>query len=278
MIQYDKENLRVFQSALYKTTSAVIELDEAIILTDPNWLPHEVDEIKGYVNQIRNERELYIIYTHNDFDHIIGSGAFPKAIVIASQAFNDHKQKDEAINKVHAFDQRYYIQRNYKPEYPLVDYVVSKDGQKLILGKSTLTFYLAPGHTNDGLFTVIEPAGIFLSGDYLSDVEFPFISDSYFEYLKTMGKAKDIFSQHAISVHVPGHGHTTEDKTEMENRLIFAQSYLDELVVMNEKRQEIWKDRYIFFDGMKDIHLENQKLALNELKQITLHSKENLYD
>ncbi|MEK4485600.1 MBL fold metallo-hydrolase [Psychrobacillus sp. FSL H8-0484] len=268
MIQYDKENMRVFQSSLYKTTSAVIELDEAIVMTDPNWLPHEVDEIKAYVNQIRKDRALYIIYTHSDFDHIIGSGAFPDAKVIASQAFNENKQKDEAINKVHSFDQRYYLQRNYKPEYPLVDYVVSKDGQKLILGKSTLTFYLAPGHTNDGLFTIIEPAGIFLSGDYLSDVEFPFIFDSYLEYLKTMNKAKDIFSLHSISVHVPGHGHTTEDKTEMEDRLKFAQAYLDQLIDMKENMEEILKGRYIFFDGMKDIHVENQKLAFNEIKQI----------
>ncbi len=36
--------------------------------------------------------------------------------------------------------------------------------------------YNAPGHNDDGLFTIIEPFGLMLSGDYLCDVE-PFGKD-----------------------------------------------------------------------------------------------------
>ncbi|SES10374.1 MBL fold metallo-hydrolase [Psychrobacillus sp. OK032] len=264
MIQYENETIRVFQSALYMTTSAVIELEEAIIITDPNWLPEEVEEIKEYVNQIKKDKQLYIIYTHSDFDHIIGSGAFPESKVIASRNLSENKHKENAMKQVDTFDQKYYLQRNYKPTYPRVDYIVSEDGQELVLGTSTVTFYLAPGHTDDGLFTVIEPAGIFLSGDYLSDVEFPFIFDSYLEYVKTMEKAKDIFSNHNIFVHVPGHGHTTENIVEMQNRLHFSQEYLEQLPNAQENIEEILLKRYTYFEGMKHIHEDNKKLAMKE--------------
>lgn len=270
MIQYDKENIKVFQSALYMTTSAVIELDEAILLTDPNWLPHEVEEIKSYVNQIKKNKQLYIIYTHSDFDHIIGSGAFQDAKVIATKNFSENKHKDDAINRVHAFDQKYYLQRDYEPEYPRVDYIVEEDGQELTLGTSKLLFYLAPGHTDDGLFTIVEPLGIFLSGDYLSDVEFPFIYDSYLDYNKTIRKAKDILSNHSISVQVPGHGHTTENKVEMQDRLKFSEEYLEQLIDEQGNMEEVLKKRFTFYDGMKDFHLENKQLAMKERRGETI--------
>lgn len=266
MIQYDKENMKVFQSALYITTSAVIELDEAIIITDPNWLPREVEDIKVYVDEIRRNKPLYIIYTHSDYDHIIGSGAFPDAIVIASAKLSDNDHKEDAMKKVQMFDQMYYLERSYTLAYPEVDYIVSIDGQELVIGTNKLTFYLAPGHTEDGLFTVIEPSGILLSGDYLSDVEFPFIFDSYLEYLQTIRKAKAIFSTHSISVHVPGHGHTTDSKVEMQNRLESAQEYLEQLLYDQENMEEVLNEKYTFFESMKDIHIENKKLAMKEWK------------
>lgn len=261
MIQYNKDNIRVFQSSLYLTTSAVIETDEAIIMTDPNWLPHEVEQIKSYINKIKNGKQLYIIFTHSDFDHIIGSGAFPDAKVIASIELDENKHKNDVMKKVNNFDQNYYIQRNYKPEYPKVDFVISEDGQKMNLGTCTLTFYKATGHTNDGLFTVIEPYGILLTGDYLSDVEFPFIYSSYPDYLETMEKAENIFTKHNISVHIPGHGHTTENKEEMQDRLEFSQEYLEQLLNDQQDMEEVLYKKYTFFEGMRENHSNNRKMA-----------------
>lgn len=261
MIQYNKDNIRVFESSLYITTSAVIETEEAIIMTDPNWLPQEVDLIKSYVDEIKNEKQLYIIFTHSDFDHIIGSGAFPDAKVIASSELNENKHKNDVMKKINSFDQNYYLQRNYTPEYPKVDFVISEDGQRVDLGTCSLTFYKAPGHTNDGLFTVIEPYGILLTGDYLSDVEFPFIYSSYTDYLTTMNKAENIFTKHNISVQIPGHGHTTENKVEMQGRLEFSQEYLKQLLNDQPNMEEILNKKYTFFDGMRENHINNMKMV-----------------
>src|SRR5690606_29710983 len=142
-------------------------------------------------------KELYIIYTHSDFDHIIGSGAFPKAKVIATKALQMHPNKENIMKEIYDFDQQYYIERNYTPVYPDVHIPIDSDGEEVKIGDLSLIFYTAPGHTIDSLFTIIEPYGIFLAGDYLSDVEFPFIHN-YKDYVNTMDKASFIMEKYDL--------------------------------------------------------------------------------
>ena len=104
MIQFQNEHMTVFQSVLYQTTSAVIQTEQAVIMTDPNWLPSEIDMIKCYIERIIGERQLYIIYTHSDFDHIIASGAFPLARTIASEAFVNRANKETVLEEIRDFD------------------------------------------------------------------------------------------------------------------------------------------------------------------------------
>lgn len=267
MIQFQKNNLTVFQSALYMTTTAIIQTNEAVIMTDPNWLPAEIEEIKGYINNIKGDKQLYIIYTHSDFDHIIGSGAFPEAKVIASKQFAENPHKEDCIQKIKQFDQGYYLQRSYSPEYPTVDIVVLEDGQKLELDSVTMIFYQAPGHTNDGLFTVLEPYGLFLSGDYLSDIEFPFIYSNYKDYVNTINKAENIVLNHRIRTHIPGHGSTTENQQEIHKRINDSKDYLEQLPHDKGELEKYLRKEYSFFEGMKSIHTDNKVMANQELKK-----------
>lgn len=265
MIQFQKNNITVFQSALYMTTSAIIQTNEAVIMTDPNWLPTEIEEIKSYINNIIGDKQLYIIYTHSDFDHIIGSGAFPDAKVIASKQFDKNPNKEDIIQKIKQFDQGYYLSRSYSPVYPTVDIVVSEDGHKLELDSITMTFYQAPGHTDDGLFTVIEPDGLFLSGDYLSDIEFPFIFSNYQDYVNTINKAENILLNHQITTHIPGHGSTTQNPQEIQKRIDCSKYYLEQLLRDNGELEKYLSRKYPFFEGMKSIHPDNKKMANQEL-------------
>ncbi|MRG85920.1 MBL fold metallo-hydrolase [Salinibacillus xinjiangensis] len=265
MIHYKGKHVTVFQSVLYMTTSTLIHTDEVMVLIDPNWLPHEIKEIRECVEQHKVSQQLYIIYTHNDFDHIIGSGAFPEAKVIASKTFSNYPHKDNIIQQIKDFDQQYYIHRNYKAEYPSVDFVISNDGEKMNLGDLTFTFNTASGHTSDGLFTIVEPLGIFISGDYLSDVEFPFITSGYKDYLNTMEKAERTLQQNKINLHIPGHGTVTNDYNEMTNRLNFSKYYLNEITSSKSDLEKQCQQKYLFFEGMKDIHYENIKFVKQEL-------------
>lgn len=264
MLHFKENNITVFQSALYMTTSAVIESNKAIIMTDPNWLSEEIEEIRDFIDQRLGNKDLYIIYTHSDFDHIIGSGAFPEAKVIATEEFNSNPNKDKIVKNIHDFDQQYYIQRNYVPTYPIVDFPIMSNGEQIKIGDLSLTFYKAPGHTSDSLFTIVEPYGIFLAGDYLSDVEFPFIFSSFRDYLNTINRASYIMNNHNIKYLVPGHGSVTTEKKEILHRISFSKYYLQQLkndvgVLENECRA-----KFRFFDGMKGIHFDNEKIAKEE--------------
>ncbi|WP_423188683.1 MBL fold metallo-hydrolase [Alkalibacterium sp. f15] len=267
MFHFQEKNLTVFQSSLYKTTSAVVHSEEAIIMTDPTWLPEEIAEIQSHIQEHLGDKQLYIIYTHSDFDHVIGSGAFPEATVIASEGFQNNPKKEEVLEEMNAFDQEYYIERNYEPRYPTIDRVISADGEKLELGDMTLTFYQAPGHTNDGLFTVIEPCGIFLSGDYLSDVEFPFIESGYHDYKETVEKASWIMQHHDLNTHVPGHGNVTKQKQEIMDRIDFSKQYLNRLLDDGTGLEKECRNRFRFFEGMKNSHLENVERASKEVNE-----------
>lgn len=261
MIQFNKNNLTVFQSALYRTTTAVIQAEDVVIMTDPNWLPDEIEEIRNFVRKIIGDRQLYMIYTHSDFDHVIGAGAFPEAKVIASKQFADNPNKEAVIEQIDRFDQGCYLQRDYQPIYPPVDLIIERDGQKLALGSLTLTFYLAPGHTNDSLFAIVEPDGLFLSGDYLSDVEFPFVSSSYRDYVKTMKKAENILQNYQLTTHIPGHGSVTQNWEEINHRLEASKYYLAKLPDDNAELENYLMKEYTFYEGMKSMHGENKKMV-----------------
>lgn len=264
MIQFQKENCTVFQSCLYKTTSTVLDLGDAIILVDPNWLPDEIEEIATYVNSIIENKSLYIIYTHSDFDHIIASGAFTNATVIASQAFQSNPQKEESMAAIQKFDEEYYITRNYNPIYPTVDILITEDEQKVRIGDVDLTFYLAPGHTNDSLFIVVESLGVFISGDYLSDVEFPFIYSSYTDYVSTVEKSIQIIGKHALQLHIPGHGNVTEDMEELQHRVAQSVYYLKTLKNNAEELLPFLKQSYPFYNSMLQAHQKNIELVQDE--------------
>jgi hydroxyacylglutathione hydrolase len=264
MFHFQESNITVFQSSLYMTSTAIIESNDVIIMTDPNWLPDEIKEIRKFIDKHLGNRDLYIIYTHSDFDHIIGSGAFPEAKVIATEEFIKNPNKEEIVQRINQFDKGYYIERNYVPTYPIVDIPIVKNGENITLGELSLTFYKAPGHTNDSLFTIIEPFGIFLSGDYLSDVEFPFIFGNYKDYVDTIDRASYIMDTYDIKYHIPGHGSTTKIKQEMVNRINFSKYYLQQLINDNGDLESKCRNKFRFFEGMKNIHIDNKRLAKEE--------------
>ncbi|HYK74008.1 MAG TPA: MBL fold metallo-hydrolase [Pseudoneobacillus sp.] len=267
MIQYKNVQLTVFESQLFKTTSTVIQTEDCVIVVDPTWLPSEVKEIRQYINEIKGSRPLYLLFTHSDWDHIIAYGAFPDAKVIASEAFVHQDEKEQILEQIREFDDKYYLDRPYPIQYPEVDIVVREDGQVVKIGQTTLTFYLAEGHTNDGIYTIIEPLGIWLAGDYLSDVEFPYIYFSSEKYEDTLAKTEIILQNHDVEILIPGHGHVTESIEEIKKRTQDSFNYIKELrnCIRNDRESLYLIEGYSYKRGIKAFHEGN----------ITLMNKEN---
>lgn len=268
MIQYSDEQLTVFESQIYKTTSTVIKTDDCIIVVDPALLPLEIDEVRKHVSKIQNELPIYLIITHSDWDHIVGVSSFPEAKIIASRAFSS-KNGDEIIEQANEFYDEYYIDRNLPIIFPEVDIAVTKDCQQINIGNTKLTFYEAKGHTDDGIFTIVEPYGYFIAGDYLSDVEFPFIYSNSEDYIHTLEKVDTILNNHFIKLLIPGHGHIAFSSEEIIKRKNEGLQYIKSLknaILSNSKHNHLIEP-YQYKRSLKKCHEENIQFLMNELKK-----------
>ena len=272
MILWKDENTTLFRSALYETISSVILTDDCVIVVDPCWLPHEVEEIKRYVDSIIEDRPLYLLFTHSDYDHIIGYKAFPEAKVIASGAFDQKNAAERAdiIEQIKTFDDEYYVTRNYELVYPKIDIPIDGDRSSIMIGKTKLTFWQAPGHNDDGIFTLIEPFGIFITGDYFSDIEFPYIYFSSALYEETVLKLDEILAGFSIKLLVTGHGNPTCDRAKMKKRQQDSLNYIYKMreYVMNHNEKAILEliNGCRFPRNMKKFHQNNKLLFEKELR------------
>ncbi|MDI4647199.1 MBL fold metallo-hydrolase [Cohnella hashimotonis] len=231
MLRIDDGAVKVFESDLYRTTSTVVVTDTHVLVADPCWLPREVEEIRAYVERVRGDRQVALLFTHSDFDHIIGWRAFPDAIVVASGSFarSPAAERERNLQQIREFDDKYYLKRNYEIAFPNVDHPMDGDGTALALGDARLVCYQAPGHNADGMMTVVEPYGILIAGDYLSDAEFPFIFHGSADYEETLLKFDAIAERHDIKLFVPGHGSTSSDSAHMRARRDADLRYIREL-------------------------------------------------
>ncbi|MEZ5056127.1 MAG: MBL fold metallo-hydrolase [Saprospiraceae bacterium] len=126
-IVHSSENVSVFQSVLFKTNASILQVNDSVIVVDPNWLPGEVEFLAGQVIKKMKKSHIYLFFTHSDYDHIIGYRAFPEAKVIASKAFNENPHKQNVLNQILKFDHDYYLDRMYSIDYPSVDLILEDE-------------------------------------------------------------------------------------------------------------------------------------------------------
>ncbi|CAI6078754.1 MBL fold metallo-hydrolase [Cohnella sp. JJ-181] len=231
MLAINDGTSHVFMSDLYRTTSTVVVTDAHVVVADPCWLPREVGEIRTFTDSVKGDRQVVLLFTHSDYDHIIGWGAFPDAVVVASGSFarSPASERERNLEQIRDFDDQYYLKRDYEIAYPKTDHAMDGDGAELPLGNARLVCYQAPGHNADGMMTVVEPHGILILGDYLSDAEFPFIFHDSRQYEETLLKLDAILERHEIKLFVPGHGTPTSDPSEILSRRDADLRYIREL-------------------------------------------------
>ena len=132
-----------------------------------------------------------------------------------------------------------------------------------------MTFYLSPGHNRDGMFTLIEPTGVLIAGDYLSNVEFPYIYHSIADYEQSLDKVEGLILDGRVKLLIPGHGDITEDVEEMRKRLVDSRRYIADLVKAVKNQEPFSMDRlweqYDFPIIMSKFHEGNMSLVKKEL-------------
>jgi len=147
-------NVRVFHGHTYSTNrgstyNAYLILDEKIALVDTVYGPFAGELIGNIKEIIPVEKIDYVIANHVETDH---SGALPAIMKLCPKAkvFGTEKCKEGL----------------YKHYYGNWDFQVVKTGDKLKLGKRTLTFVEAPMvHWPDSMFTYCPEEELLLPND-----------------------------------------------------------------------------------------------------------------
>lgn len=268
-IQYKDKQTIVFESALFKTTSTLFFNKEINLLVDPNWLPNEIDFIYNEQTKLSKKTKSFLFFTHSDYDHIIGYGKFKaNTKTIASKHFVENPNQSNQLEEIYTFDDSYYIKRTYKIEYPTIDYIIKEKEEVLTLGNDEYIFYEALGHNNDGLILYIPNQKILIVGDYLSNIEFPYIYHSCTAYRHTLNILKHIIETKEVRLLISGHGNITTNIREMNQRLSHSFAYLDELEDSVQSNKNFDTDalfkRYHFSRSMSKVHAENLSLAQRE--------------
>ena len=247
-----------FESVLYRTISTLCVTTDCVILIDPNWLPFEIKKIQSILKKVQRDKPLILVFTHSDFDHVLGYGAFDPSYVIAHQNLFSNPRKDKILKEIQDFDSKMYVQRDYDVIYPTEGIAITKDNQTVSILDTHLHFHLAPGHTNDGIFLIVESLDLLILGDYLSNIEFPFIYHSVDEYNRTLDKVSLILDYHSIKKIISGHGDTTTDLNEIKRRISKDKYYLKHFMESDFDFEDFLKE-YPFPDGLRSEHLANLK-------------------
>ncbi len=224
------QNLAVYQSAFWQLNSVCLYHHTTSLVWDPAYTPSEMNAIWADANKnIYAEKSL--IFTHGDFDHIVGYPPFEGFTMIGSDLMNSRKDKEAVCSQVQAIDQEFYINRDPSVQFPVLDCIIKpvEDGLPFKLGSLDILFYKSAGHTSDGIFTIVPEFGLWVAGDYLSDIEFPFVEGDLASYYETLDRCNKILINHSIAFMVPGHGSIADNTTEIKERIDRSLRYLDSL-------------------------------------------------
>lgn len=268
-IQYQNSELVIFESALFRTTTTLLFAADYVLLVDPNWLPIEIDFIDALIKKRAADKKKYLLFTHSDYDHIIGYGSFKDFETIASLNFVNNTDSEIILKQINDFDDENYIKRDYEICYPTITTAIENDGKELQLGSDDYVFYQARGHNKDGLISFNKSKGVLIVGDYLSNIEFPYIYDSSKAYKKTLEKLETLINTETVNVLIPGHGDVCYDKLEMQQRIKESFDYIQHLEnsVKTGKGFDFEKlmKRYQFPGIMQKFHAANVAVLKSEL-------------
>jgi len=191
-------------------------------LIDPALLPDEVEDIATFCERQQLKVETVVI-THHHWDHLLGAARFAGAQVIAHQAYIAQTALDleRTRRSIRRYEDAEGVARAVPFDPPMpdqtVDHIIG-----LTVGGIRVQLFHTPGHARDHLSVYDPDAACLWTGDLLSDIEIPFVSDRLDAFERTLG----MFAGMEIHLLVPGHGNLTRDPAEIRRRINDDQLYL----------------------------------------------------
>jgi glyoxylase-like metal-dependent hydrolase (beta-lactamase superfamily II) len=246
----------VLTSAFWQTNAVALRAGDEALLVDSPYLPEELDALPGVLAGAGFAPDG-LLATHADFDHLLGRLAYPgMSLGLAESSVERlHREPGAAQRELRDFDAQWYVVRAAPLALGQVQALPVPGRLDVGSGEAAIELELHPaeGHTSDGMALLARPHGVLVVGDYLSDVEIPWISEggSLADYRATLGRLAPLVEDAATVV--PGHGAPHDRETAL--RLLDQDvDYLDALE-RGEERLELPPGRDS--KAQRAIHAEN---------------------
>jgi glyoxylase-like metal-dependent hydrolase (beta-lactamase superfamily II) len=245
----------VVTSRIWQTNAIALRAGGEVMLVDSPYFPDELEALPALLRQTGFEPNA-LFATHADYDHVLARYAFPELTLGVGDPTMERIRANpgEAQRELRDEDARNYVERpgplslGNTQSLPVPGY--------LELGSVEIELHPADGHTADGTALLAEFAGLFLCGDYLSNVEIPWISPggSLDDYRATLARLAPLVER--VETVVPGHGgpNTREKALQILDEDL---EYLDALD-RGEERPSLPKERDTA--RQREIHVENLTL------------------
>lgn len=217
----------VVTSGFWQTNAIALRAGEEAVLIDSPYLPDELDALSGLLAGAGFEPDG-LLATHADFDHLLGRLAFPGMTLGLAESSVERLQREpgEAQRELRQYDAEFYVSRPTPLALGQVQ-ALPVPGH-VEIGDRELELHPAEGHTPDGMSLFDRAQGLLIVGDYLSDVEIPWISEggSLADYRATLARLAPLVEE--ANTVVPGHGAPHDRETTL--RLLDEDvDYLDAL-------------------------------------------------
>jgi glyoxylase-like metal-dependent hydrolase (beta-lactamase superfamily II) len=195
----------VVTSGFWQTNAVALRAGSEAVLIDSPYLPDELDALPSLLAGAGFEPDG-LLATHADFDHLLGRLAFPGMTLglCESSVERLHREPGSPQRALRDYDARFYVARPAPLALGQVQALPVPGSVEL--GERELELHPAEGHTPDGMAIFDRELGVLVVGDYLSDVEIPWIHEggSVDDYRATLARLGPLVEQ--ASTVVPGHG------------------------------------------------------------------------
>jgi glyoxylase-like metal-dependent hydrolase (beta-lactamase superfamily II) len=217
----------VVTSGFWQTNAVALRAGEEAVLIDSPYLPDELDALPSLLAGAGFEPDG-LLATHADFDHLLGRLAFPGMTLGLGETSVQRIRREPgaAQRDLRDYDAEFYVVRPAPLALGQVQGLPVPGHVEL--GDRELELHPAEGHTVDGMALFDRAGGVLVVGDYLSDVEIPWISESgsLADYRATLARLAPLVEEAATVV--PGHGAPHDRETAL--RLLDEDvDYLDAL-------------------------------------------------
>lgn len=195
----------VVTSGFWQTNAIALRVGDEAMLIDSPYLPDELEALPSLLAGAGFEPDG-LLATHADFDHLLGRLAFPGMTLglCESSVERMHREPGEAQRALRKYDDEFYVSRPAPLALGQVQALPVPGSVEI--GDRELELQPAEGHTADGMAIFDRAHGLLVVGDYLSDVEIPWISEggSLADYRATLARLAPLVE--AATTVVPGHG------------------------------------------------------------------------